>query len=84
MRRVGATRDPDRIEQEGDGFHERVGAAYLEIAERYPRRFIVLDASRAQSEVHADVIKAFEERTAGLLDQLEPLKNLGPPGPVAR
>jgi dTMP kinase len=84
MRRVGASRDPDRIEQEGDGFHERVGAAYLEIAERYPRRFIVLDASRAQSEVHADVIKAFEERTAGLLDQMEPWKDLGPPGPVAR
>lgn len=82
MRRIGTTRD--RMEQEDDGFHERVGAAYLEIAERYPRRFVVVDGGRPQSEVHADIMKAFEERTAGVLDQLEPLKNLGPPGPVAR
>ncbi|MGI8407463.1 MAG: dTMP kinase [Actinomycetota bacterium] len=82
MRRVGASRD--RMEQEDDGFHERVGAAYLEIAERYPRRFVVIDGARPQSEVHADIVKAFDERTAGILDQSEPLMNLGPPGPVAR
>lgn len=83
MRRLGDTRD--RIEQEGAGFHQRVGAAYLDIAKRYPRRFIVLDAARPQSEVHAEIVKAFEERTAGILDQLEPVSRLGPPGPpVAR
>ena len=83
LRRVGESRD--RIEQEGPGFHQRVGAAYLEIAQRYPRRFVVLDAARSQAEVHADIVAAFEERTAGILDQLEPLTNIGPPGPpVAR
>ncbi|HYP22867.1 MAG TPA: dTMP kinase [Actinomycetota bacterium] len=63
LRRID--RDPDRIEQEASTFHDKVGDAYLELARRYPDRFVVLDANRPQSEVHQDVVEAFEARTSG-------------------
>ena len=63
LRRIDG--DPDRIEQEASAFHDKVGAAYLELARRYPDRFVVLDANRPQSEVHQDVVEAFEARTSG-------------------
>lgn len=62
LRRIDG--DPDRIEQEASAFHDKVGAAYLELARRYPDRFVVLDANRPQSEVHQDVVEAFEARTS--------------------
>ncbi|MDQ3915701.1 MAG: dTMP kinase [Actinomycetota bacterium] len=62
LRRIDA--DPDRIELEDSSFHDRVGAAYLELARRYPDRFVVLDANRPQAEVHQDVVEAFEARTS--------------------
>ena len=62
LRRIDA--EPDRIEREDSSFHDRVGAAYLELAQRYPDRFVVLDANRPQSEVHQDVVEAFEARTS--------------------
>lgn len=47
----------DRFEREGTGFHERVRAVYLERAERFRRRFRVIDASRSLPEVR----KSLEE-----------------------
>ncbi|MEA2486720.1 MAG: dTMP kinase [Actinomycetota bacterium] len=61
MDRVGHERD--RIEGEADDFHMRVEDAYEEIAKRFPDRFVVLDASGTAGQVHADVVRAFEERT---------------------
>lgn len=63
LRRIDG--DPDRIEKEASTFHDKVGDAYLELARRYPDRFVVLDANRPQSEVHQDVVEAFEARTSG-------------------
>ena len=56
---------PDRIEREHGDFHERVAGAYHELAERYPERFVVIDAGRAPAGVHQDVVKAIEERWSG-------------------
>ena len=50
----------DRIEREAGDFHQRVGEAYLELARRYPKRFVVLDASGSQEDVHQAIITAFE------------------------
>ena len=47
----------DRFEREDTGFHERVRAVYLKRAERFPRRFRVIDASRSLPEVR----KSLEE-----------------------
>jgi dTMP kinase len=42
---------PDRFEQEAAGFHERVRAAYLERAARYPARIRVVDSTRGVDDV---------------------------------
>ena len=55
-------RDRDRIEEEKGDFHERVAAAYIELADRFSERFVVLDASRPPEEVHRDVVAAVQER----------------------
>jgi dTMP kinase len=52
----------DRIEREDDDFHHRVAAAYLELAQRFPERFAVVDASRPPADVHRDVVGIVEAR----------------------
>jgi dTMP kinase len=48
--RIGA-RDPDRFEREDREFFERVRAAYLRLAEQYPARIEVIDASQSLEAV---------------------------------
>ena len=58
---VGAARasdDPDRIESEDAAFHAKVADAYLRIAEEHPERFIVVDATGSEDEVHQRVREA--------------------------
>lgn len=62
--RAGESRD--RIEREAAEFHDRVSDAYLELAERFPDRFVVLDGNRHPDEIHKEVRATFEERTAHL------------------
>ena len=47
--RVGAA--PDRIEREDAQFRTSVEAAFLELAERWPERIVVLDASLSADEL---------------------------------
>lgn len=47
----------DRFESETLAFFERVSAAYLERAERFPERIKRVDASRSLSEVQADITR---------------------------
>ncbi len=54
----------DRLEAEGDSFHARVRRAYLELAEREPERFLVIDAARPIDEIQADVRAAVTARLA--------------------
>jgi dTMP kinase len=51
--RVGAERD--RMEREGDDFRRRVHDAYLEVAQLFPERIVVLDALRPMDELAAEV-----------------------------
>lgn len=53
----------DRLEAEKAEFHERVRAAFLELAASEPERFLVLDASRPVEELAA----AVRERVGGAL-----------------
>lgn len=75
---------PDRIEAEGAGFHARVTQAYLELATRFPDRFIVIDASRPPAEVQRAVIEAYRERVGDHHDSFAAARDLGAPGPVPR
>ena len=47
-RRRGA--DSDRLEAEGQEFAERVGIAYRELAEAFPRRIVAVDATLSPEE----------------------------------
>jgi dTMP kinase len=47
--------DADRIEREARAFHERVRAGYLELAQKWPRRFRRIDAARAPDAVEQSV-----------------------------
>ena len=51
--RVGGA--PDRIEREDDGFHERVDAAYRELAGRFPERIVVLDGRSDPATIAEEV-----------------------------
>jgi dTMP kinase len=55
---------PDRLEREALVFHERVRAAFRELAAAEPNRYLVLDASRPVDELAVDVL----ETTRALID----------------
>lgn len=77
--------EPDRIERETKGFHDRVAQAYLQLAQRFPSRFVVIDASEPVSQVHAKVIQVINERDLGLVVPLsDGGRSIGRPGPLPR
>ena len=49
---------PDRFEREDASFHARVDAAYRELADRWPERFVVLDGARRPDDLREDVLAA--------------------------
>ena len=49
-----------RFEKETLAFHERVRAGYLELAEKEPERFRIIDASQSQDRVQAQIIRVLE------------------------
>lgn len=53
--RLSRSRTLDKFEQEQDAFFERVRAAYLERAARFPQRIRVIDATRAIDEVSREL-----------------------------
>jgi dTMP kinase len=47
--------EPDRIEQEGDGFQAKVGRAYAQLAERFPERVELVDGAQPPAKIAAQV-----------------------------
>ena len=72
--------DTDRLENEGGAFHERVSIAYRKLAKRFPDRFVVLDGTQSQAELHEEVVKVLEERAATRLEASKP-EEVTPPTP---
>ena len=79
LRRIDG--DHDRMEGEDSSFHDRVADAYLELAQKFPKRFVVLDATRPKAEVHADVVSAYQERAAHFPVAIGAPHDLAAPGP---
>lgn len=79
LERAGA--DRDRLESAGGDFHQKVSAAYLELAQRYPERFVVLDASRSKEDVHEEILKAYGERAGRHAPEPTLARDFAPPGP---
>jgi dTMP kinase len=61
-RRGGEDRPYDRLEAERDDFHARVRAAFLELAEAEPERFLVLDATAPADALARGIRSAVEAR----------------------
>ena len=53
---------PDRFEAEDLEFHEKLRQAYLALAEREPRRCVVIDAGRGKEEVAKQIWAVVNER----------------------
>ena len=45
----------DRLEREGAAFHQRVAAAYRELADLYPARIVVFDGARESDELAREI-----------------------------
>ena len=54
--------DHDRLEREAGDFHARVAAGYRELAERFPERIVVLDATRPAEDLAEEVYGALRVR----------------------
>ena len=55
-------RQRDRMEREESEFHERVRAGYLELAQRHPRRFRVLDGRLSKEALQEEAWAHLNER----------------------
>jgi dTMP kinase len=71
-RRFGTSGEINRMDTAGEGFHRRVRATFLQLADEQPDDWIVIDASRNEAEVTDELIRAVASRT----DLLPALKDL--------
>ncbi len=55
---ANAGREVNRLDLEKMSFHEGVRKTFLELAERYPERYVVIDASKSPEEVLQDAMDA--------------------------
>ena len=65
--RAGSRSEPDRIEKEQDDFFQRVREAYIELADHYPHRICLVDASVGIDAVQQQIREKLVE-----YDVLEP------------
>jgi len=64
-RLAAAGRSPDRLEQEGKGFHDRVRAGFAALAAANPAQWAVVDGDGPVEEVAARVLTAVRGRLGG-------------------
>jgi len=53
--RLAGARNPDRFEQEGADFFERIRNAYLARAAQFPQRFRVIDSGQAIVDIQSEL-----------------------------
>jgi dTMP kinase len=73
--------DHDRVESAGSDFHQKVAAAYLDLAARFPQRIVVLDASKPKEQVHEEILRAYGERAGKHYPEATLARDFAPPGP---
>jgi dTMP kinase len=63
LRRAASRRDAETgFERKGREFHERLRQGFLDIAQRAPRRCLIVDATQPIERVHAAVLSALKAR----------------------
>jgi len=65
----GTSGDENRYERMGTEFHERLRAAFLEIAKAHPERCVVIDASGTPNEVASAIWSAITQKFSTLADE---------------
>ena len=66
---ANADREVNRLDLEKIEFHQKVRNTFLSLAERYPDRYVVIDASKTREEVASATLEA-------ILNRLCKLKNI--------
>lgn len=64
--RAKRTGQPDRLESEEVSFHQRVRDGFLAIAEKYPQRVRVIDATQNQDKMFKEIICQIDGLTSSL------------------
>lgn len=59
---ANADREVNRLDLEKLEFHQKVRNTFLELAKRYPDRFVIIDASKTRDEVAKDTLDAILNR----------------------
>ncbi len=59
---ANSDREVNRLDLEKLSFHHRVRNGYLELAKRFPNRYVIIDASLPLEEVASHALKAIKER----------------------
>ena len=59
---ANANREVNRLDLEKIDFHNKVRDSFLLLAKRYPKRFIIIDASRDREQVAKDTLEAILSR----------------------
>ena len=59
---ANSDREVNRLDLEKLDFHNKVRNTFLELAKRYPERFVVIDASKSREEVADATLKAMLSR----------------------
>ena len=67
MKRIAKRGDEDRFEKEQDEFFARVQQTYLQLANKHPQRYGLVDADQSVDEVASAVQKILKDRFAKLL-----------------
>ena len=62
FKRKGGVDKGDRVELSGAEFHEKVYNGYLEIAKKYPERFIMIDCSGSKWQTHEKIVNELKRR----------------------
>ena len=59
---ANANREVNRLDLEKLDFHHKVRGTFLELAKRYPERYVIIDASRSREEVAKATLDAIMSR----------------------
>lgn len=59
---ANSTREVNRLDLENIKFHRLVRNTFLDLAKRYPNRFVIIDASKSQKEVGEETLKVILDR----------------------
>ena len=57
-----SNREVNRLDLEKLDFHNKVRQTFLKLAERFPERYVIIDASKTQEEVAKDTLNAILKR----------------------